>query len=56
MADINIKLKNHKEAAEYLNETIITWKKFCPARLNKIKNHILNYPKKFNESYKFSFD
>lgn len=44
IADIYVKQGNFVEARGYLEEAAETWKKFCPGRLDKLREHVALYP------------
>ncbi|MFZ0943782.1 MAG: hypothetical protein WB930_17850 [Syntrophobacteraceae bacterium] len=44
IADIYVKQGNFIEAKGYLDEAVEIWKKFCPSRLDKIRQHVAHYP------------
>jgi tetratricopeptide (TPR) repeat protein len=44
IADIYVQQGNFVEARAYLEEAVETWKKFCPSRLDKIRQHVTHYP------------
>lgn len=44
IADIYVKQGNFVEARGYLEEAVEIWKKFCPSRLDKIRQHVAHYP------------
>jgi|GEM_PF-1729661 len=44
IADIYVKQGNYVEAKGYLEEAGNIWKKICPSRLEKIRQHVSNYP------------
>lgn len=55
IADCYVKLNKFNDAKSYINNAILVWKKYCPSRINKIKNHITHYPVAFTKKYQFNF-
>lgn len=45
VADIYVKQRNFVEAKGYLDEALNVWKRYCPSRIDKIRDHIQKYPK-----------
>ena len=51
LADIYVKKESFQEAFTHLARAYEIWNEYAPARIKKIRNHILEYPKKFFKKY-----
>jgi tetratricopeptide (TPR) repeat protein len=50
IADILIGQTKYQEALTHVTEAVTIWRSYAPARLKKVKEHVLTYPHEFFES------
>jgi tetratricopeptide (TPR) repeat protein len=51
LADIYSRREAFQDAFQHLSRAIAVWKEHAPARLKKVRDHILDYPRKFMRKY-----